>query len=68
MRELVPVIQAMLKDDEFLAGGIFTKEKYYMEKYNLTYEQMYNIQTYLYYALHVRDEYFNNQASKLGKL
>ena len=40
MRELVPVLQAILKDKEFLAGGIFTKEKYYMEKYNLTQEQL----------------------------
>lgn len=29
MKALMPVIKAILKDDEFLAGGIFTKEKEY---------------------------------------
>lgn len=29
---LIPVIKAMLKDEEFLWGGIFTKEKQYAKK------------------------------------
>lgn len=29
MKTLMPVIKAILRDDEFLVGGIFTKEKEY---------------------------------------
>ena len=32
---LIPVIKAMLNDEEFLWGGIFTKEKQYAKKYDL---------------------------------
>lgn len=32
MKTLMPVIKAILKDDEFLCGGIFTKEKKYAKK------------------------------------
>jgi len=65
-KELIPVVQAMLKDDEFLAGGIFTKEKYYMEKYNLSYEQMTNIEVCLYYALNIRDECYNERVNNIA--
>ena len=33
---LMPVIKAILNDEEFLCGGIFTKEKQYAKKYDLT--------------------------------
>ena len=66
-KELIPVIQAMLKDEEFLRGGIFQKEKYYMEKYNLTIEQMSNIQVALYYALNIRNDYFNERMTNICK-
>ena len=68
MRELIPIIKSMLEDNEFLAGGIFTKEDYYKEKYNLTYEQMYNMQTCLYYALNIKDDGFNNRVNKMNKM
>ena len=41
---------------KFLCGGIFTKEKQYAKKYDLTMEEIGNIQTCLYYALHIKDE------------
>ena len=47
---LIPVVKAMLNDDEFLCGGIFSQEKYYAETYNLTMNQTVHIQTCLYYA------------------
>ena len=50
---LMPVIKAILNDEEFLCGGIFTKEKQYAKKYDLTMEEIGNIQTCLYYALHI---------------
>lgn len=65
MKELSPVIKAMLKDEEFMIGGIFSKEKYYAEKYDLTEKQIANIQTCLYFALHIRDEYYNNIISNI---
>ena len=40
---LMPVIKAILQDEEFLRGGIFQKEDYYKKKYNLTHEQLANI-------------------------
>lgn len=46
---LMPVIKAILNDEEFLCGGIFTKEKQYAKKYDLTMEEIGNIQTCLYY-------------------
>lgn len=67
MRELIPVVTEMLKDDEFLAGGIFTKEEYYKEKFNLTHEQMVNIETCLYYALNIKDDDFNKKVSNMNK-
>ena len=66
-QNLMPVVQAILKDEEFLNGGIFQKEKYYMEKYNLSFEQIYNIQTCLYYALNIKNECFNKRVSSMGK-
>ena len=42
---LMPVIKAILNDEEFLCGGIFTKEKQYAKKYDLTMEEIGNIQT-----------------------
>ena len=62
---LIPVIKAMLKDEEFLWGGIFTKEKQYAKKYDLTMEEIGNIQTCLYYALHIKDECYNERINHL---
>ena len=56
MEELIPVIHAILKDKDFLCGGIFSKEKYYMKKYNLSLEQMGKIQSHLYWALRIKME------------
>lgn len=53
--ELMPVILAILKDEKFSYGGIFSKEEYYMKKYNLTTEQISGIQTCLYYALRIKE-------------
>lgn len=64
---LMPVIKSILKDDEFLCGGIFSKEDYYMEKYNLTREEIGNIQICLYYALNIKDECYNNRVSNIAK-
>ena len=50
----MPVIKAILNDEEFLCVGIFTKEKQYAKKYDLTMEEIGNIQTCLYYALHIK--------------
>ena len=66
-KELVPVIQAILKDDEIIAGGIFQKEEYYMKKYNLTLEQIGNIQALIYLALNIKDEECNNRVNKMMK-
>ena len=68
MKTLMPVIKAILKDDEFLCGGIFTKEKQYAKKYNLTMEEIGNIQTCLYYALHIKDECYNERINHLCDL
>ena len=62
---LIPVIKAMLKDEEFLWGGIFTKEKQYAKKYDLTMEEIGNIQICLYYALHIKDECYNERINHL---
>lgn len=67
MRELIPVISSMLKDNEFLAGGIFTKEEYYKEKYSLTHEQIVNMQTCLYYALNIKDDDYNSRIKKMNQ-
>lgn len=62
---LMPVIKAILNDEEFLCGGIFTKEKQYAKKYDLTMEEIGNIQTCLYYALHIKDECYNERINHL---
>ena len=64
-KTLMPVIKAILQDDEFLCGGIFTKEKYYAQKYNLTMEQISNMQVCLYYALHIKDEDFCRRVDRI---
>lgn len=64
-KDLMPVINAILKDEEFLCGGIFTKEKYYAEKYDLTSEEIGNMQVCLYYALHIRDKDFNRRVTNI---
>ena len=46
-------------------GGIFTKEKQYAKKYDLTMEEIGNIQTCLYYALHIKDECYNERINHL---
>lgn len=65
-KEIIPVLTAILKDDEFLAGGVFTKEDYYIDKYNLTHEQMGNIQVCLYYALNIKNKYYNERVSNIA--
>lgn len=67
MKELIPIIKSMLEDNEFLAGGVFTKEDYYKKKYNLTDEQIVNMQTCLYYALNIKDDEFNNRVNNMNK-
>lgn len=62
---LIPVIQAILQDNEFLAGGIFTKEKYYADKYNLNMEQIRNIEVCLYYALNINIEDYNRRVNRM---
>ena len=64
-KTLIPVIKAILQDDEFLCGGIFTKEKYYAQKYNLTMEQISNMQVCLYYALHIKDKDYNERINRM---
>lgn len=50
-RNLAVVIKAMLEDEELYCGGCFKKEEYYMEKYNLTQEEIGNMWCNLYFAL-----------------
>lgn len=64
-RSLAPVIYAMLKDEEFLHVGIFTKEKQYAKKYDLTLEEIANIQTCLYYALNIKEKDYNKRISNI---
>ena len=45
------IIRAMLGDDEFMCGGIFSREAYYMKKYGLTQEQMSEMQTNVWLAV-----------------
>ncbi len=45
------IIRAMLDDDEFMAGGIFSKEAYYMRRYGLTREQMTDMQAHVWEAV-----------------
>ena len=61
----VPFEQNLQNDEEFLCGGIFTKEKQYAKKYDLTMEEIGNIQTCLYYALHIKDECYNERINHL---
>lgn len=49
------VLKAMLDDEELMRGGIFSKEKYYMEKYGFTQREMDNMSMGVYFAL--RKEY-----------
>lgn len=67
MKELIPVVSAMLKDSEFLAGGIFSKEEYYKEKYNLTDEQIANMETCLYFALNIKEDDYNKRVNNMNK-
>lgn len=64
-KNLTPVIRAMLEDEEFLGGGIFTKEKYYADKYGLTTEEIINMQICLYYALHIDVKDYNDRVRKM---
>lgn len=64
-KSLIPVIKAILEDDEFLCGGIFTKEKYYAEKYNLTMEEITNMQVCLYYALNIKTKDYNDRINRM---
>lgn len=45
------IIRAMLNDGEFMAGGIFSKEQYYMKRYGLTQEQMTDMQVHVWKAV-----------------
>lgn len=47
----IRIIKAMLNDDEFLRGGIFQDEEKYCKKYNLTLDEMVDIEVALHYAL-----------------
>jgi hypothetical protein len=64
-RDLRPIINAMLKDEELLCGGIFTKEEYYAKKYNLTLEEISNMQVCIYYALNIKNECYNRRVSNI---
>lgn len=64
-KNLAPVIYAMLKDEEFLHGGIFTKEKQYAKKYDLTLEEIANMQTCLYYALNIKVKDYNDRVNNI---
>ena len=64
-KTLMPVIKAILQDEGFLCGGIFTKEKYYAEKYDLNMEQISNMQVCLYYALHIKDKDYNERINHM---
>lgn len=45
------IIRAMLKDDEYMAGGVFSKEAYYMKRYGITQEEMQDMQTHVWRAV-----------------
>ena len=47
----IKLIKEMLKDDEFLCGGIYSKEKQAMKKYNISQKEMDDIMTNLYFAV-----------------
>lgn len=47
----IRIIKAMLNDNEFLRGGIFHDEDEYCKKYNLTLDEMVDIEVALHYAL-----------------
>ena len=49
----------------FYVVEFFTKEKQYAKKYDLTMEEIGNIQTCLYYALHIKDECYNERINHL---
>lgn len=49
-----PILIAMLNDDELMAGGIFRKEKYYMEKYNVTQQEMDEMSIHIYFAAAIK--------------
>lgn len=51
------IIRAMLNDDEFMAGGIFSKEQYYMRKYGLTLEQMSKMEVHVWRAVTMEVEF-----------
>lgn len=59
--EIKVIIKAMLEDTEVWAGGVFSKESYYMEKYNLTDEQMVALQKGVFFMLHIDDEEYRNR-------
>jgi len=52
-KEYMTVVREMLNDKELLCGGIFSKEKYYMEKYNITQHQMDEMSIHVYFALNI---------------
>lgn len=64
-KNLAPVINAMMKDENFLHGGIFSKEEQYAEKYDLTLEEIANIQTCLYYALNIKVKDYNDRVNNI---
>ena len=49
------IIRAMLNDEDFLNGGIFSKEAYYMKKYNLTEDEMCRITARVFWALRPKE-------------
>ena len=50
------IINSMLNDNELKAGGIFSKEKYYMKKYNLTEKQITRIEVILYFLVNMNNK------------
>lgn len=49
----------------FYVVEFLLKEKQYAKKYDLTMEEIGNIQTCLYYALHIKDECYNERINHL---
>lgn len=59
------IINSMLNDNEFNAGGIFSKEKYYMKKYNLTEKQITRIEVALYFLVNMNNKEYAKRLDNL---
>lgn len=56
MKTLRPFIEYCLHDEEFLAGGIPTKEEFYKKKLNMTEEQLSKFYDGMYILYHLSKE------------